>query len=169
MRWLLFFKRNAEMNAFAKPLCVKLAHLQRHTTMALLLGLAANVLPTQAADITVEILPLPSTEGTVMVSLFDRPADFPRAGVYNQQITASRQVAGQPLLLVFTQLPPGRYAIAAFQDKDGNAKLSTNLMGIPNEPYGFSNNAKASFGPPNFDSAAFEVGAQGASIQLQLQ
>jgi uncharacterized protein (DUF2141 family) len=137
--------------------------------MALLLGLAASVLPAQAADITVEILPLPSTEGTVMVSLFDRPADFPRAGVYNQQITASRQVAGQPLLLVFTQLPPGRYAIAAFQDKDGNAKLNTNLMGIPNEPFGFSNNAKASFGPPNFDSAAFEVGPQGARVNLTLQ
>jgi uncharacterized protein (DUF2141 family) len=169
MRWLLFFKRNVEMIAFAKPLCIKLAHLQRHTTMALLLGLAASVLPAQAADITVEILPLSSTEGTVMVSLFDRPADFPRAGVYNQQITASRQVAGQPLLLVFTQLSPGRYAIAAFQDKDGNAKLNTNLMGVPNEPVDFSNNAKASFGPPSFDSAAFEVGPQGARVNLTLQ
>lgn len=146
-----------------------LVHLRRHTALALLISLATSALPALAADITVEILPLPSTKGTVMVSLFDRTADFPGAGVYNQQIKASRQVAGQPLLLVFTQLPPGRYAIAAFQDQDGNGKLSTNLMGLPSELFGFSNNAKASFGPPNFDSAAFEVGAQGASIKLQLQ
>jgi uncharacterized protein (DUF2141 family) len=134
-----------------------------------LLALAASVLPAQAADITVDIQPLPSSEGWVMVSLFERSADYPHNIRYGQRIAASRQVAGQPLQLVFTQLQPGRYALLAYQDKDGNGKLNTNLMGIPNEPVGFSNNAKASFGQPSFDSAAFEVGPQGARVNLTLQ
>lgn len=133
------------------------------------IAFVASTLPALAADITVEIQPLPSSEGMVMVSLFDRPAGFPSGVSYGQQIAASRQVAGQPLRLVFTQLPPGRYALSAYHDKDGNGKLGTNLMGIPNEPMGFSNNAKASFGPASFDSAAFEVGPQGVSVKLQLQ
>lgn len=134
-----------------------------------LLALAASVLPAQAADVTVDIQPLPSSEGWVMVSLFERSADYPHNVRYGQRIAASRQVAGQPLQLVFTQLQPGRYALSAYQDKDGNGKLNTNLMGIPNEPVGFSNNAKASFGQPSFDSAAFEVGPQGARVNLTLQ
>lgn len=133
------------------------------------LALAVSTLPALAADITVEIQPLPSTEGMVMVSLFDGPVGFPHAVRYGQQIAASRQAAGQPLRLVFAQLPPGRYALSAYHDKDGNGKLGTNLMGMPNEPLGYSNNAKASFGPASFDSAAIEVGPQGASVKLQLQ
>lgn len=138
------------------------------TTLGMLLGMTSASM-SFAADITVEILALPSSEGMVKVSLFDRAREFPSAGIYGQQVAASRQVAGQPLRMVFTDLPAGRYAIAAFHDKDGNDKLTTNLMGIPTEAMGFSNNAKASFGPPSFDSAAIEVGAQGATITLQLE
>ncbi len=138
------------------------------TTLGMLLGMTCASM-SFAADITVEILALPSSEGMVMVSLFDRPKGFPSIITYGQQIAASRQVAGQPLRLVFTDLPAGRYAIAAFHDKDGDNKLTTNLMGIPTEAMGFSNNAKASFGPPSFDSVAVEVSAQGATVKLQLQ
>lgn len=133
------------------------------------IALLISGLPALAADINVEILPLASTEGMVMVSLFDRSENFPHTVSYVQGIAANRQVAGQPLRLVFTQLPPGRYAISAYQDKDGNSKLNTNLMGVPNEPVGFSNNAKASFGPAKFDNASFVLDSQGVSIKLQLQ
>jgi len=138
------------------------------TTLGMLLGMTSASM-SFAADITVEILPLPSKEGTVVVSLFDSAKGFPSAVTYGQRVAASRQVAGQPLRIVFTDLPAGRYAIVAFQDRDGNGKLTTNLMGIPTEVIGFSNKAKASFGPPSFDSAAIEVGAQGATVKLQLE
>ena len=138
------------------------------TTLGMLLSMTGAGM-SFAADITVEILALPNTKGMVMVSLFDRAMGFPSAVSYGQQIAASRQVAGQPLRVVFTDVPAGRYAIAAFHDEDGNGKLTTNIMGIPTEVMDFSNKAKASFGSPSFDSAAIEVGAQGATVKLQLQ
>jgi uncharacterized protein (DUF2141 family) len=138
------------------------------TTLGMLLGMTSASM-SFAADITVEILPLPSNEGMVVVSLFDRAEGFPSAVTYGQRVAASRQVAGQPLRIVFTDLPAGRYAIVAYQDEDGNGKLTTNLMGIPTEAMGFSNKAKASFGPPSFDSAAIKVGAQGTTVRLQLE
>jgi uncharacterized protein (DUF2141 family) len=36
-------------------------------------------------------------------------------------------------------LPPGKYAILAYCDKNANGKLDETLLGVPKEPYGFSN------------------------------
>ena len=36
-------------------------------------------------------------------------------------------------------LPPGRYAVAAYQDVNGNGELDKVPPGIPTEPYAFSN------------------------------
>jgi len=64
-------------------------------------------------------------------------------------------------------LPPGRYAIAAFHDTDGDGKLTT-TMGIPREPFGFSNDARGRFGPPAFEMAAFDLPPRGAIQRIAL-
>jgi uncharacterized protein (DUF2141 family) len=66
-------------------------------------------------------------------------------------------------------LPPGTYAVRAFQDVDENGKLNTNPFGLPVEPYGFSHDAQPNMGPPTFDAAAFEVkaGANAQAIHLK--
>ena len=61
--------------------------------------------------------------------------------------------------LVFAGLAPGEYAIAAFHDEDRDGDLNTNLLGMPTEGYGFSNEARGTFGPPGFDAAAFTIKA----------
>lgn len=66
-------------------------------------------------------------------------------------------------------LAPGRYVIAAFQDTDGDGKLSKNNFGIPREPFGFSNNARARFGLPGFDAAAFELTTSGATQHVVMR
>lgn len=54
-------------------------------------------------------------------------------------------------------LPDGEYAATAFQDRNGNNELDANLVGMPTEPYGFSNNARGMFGPPSFADSAFVI------------
>ncbi len=49
---------------------------------------------------------------------------------------------------VSLSLPPGRYAVSAFHDANSNKKLDKNLLGMPTEKYGFSNNVRGTFGPP---------------------
>lgn len=39
------------------------------------------------------------------------------------------------------ELPAGEYAVVAFHDLDGDEDFDRNLIGIPSEPYGFSNGA----------------------------
>ncbi len=54
-------------------------------------------------------------------------------------------------------LPFGNYAIAVYHDRNKNGELDTNLLGIPKEAYGFSNNARGKFGPASWKDAAFEI------------
>jgi uncharacterized protein (DUF2141 family) len=54
-------------------------------------------------------------------------------------------------------LPEGKYAVGLYIDTNENKKMDTNFFGIPKEQFGFSNNAKGLFGPPDFESAAFIV------------
>ena len=55
------------------------------------------------------------------------------------------------------EVPSGTYAIGLYIDANENEKMDTNFLGIPKEQFGFSNDAKGSFGPPSFESASFEV------------
>ena len=42
----------------------------------------------------------------------------------------------------------GKYSIQYFHDENNNNELDANLIGIPKEGYGFSNNAIGNFGTP---------------------
>ena len=65
------------------------------------------------------------------------------------------------------KLPAGQYAVGIFHDVNLNNKMDNNFLGLPKEQYGFSNNARALFGPPSFEDAAFELkGVTKQSIDL---
>ena len=65
------------------------------------------------------------------------------------------------------ELPTGQYAVGIFHDVNLNNKMDNNFFGIPKEQYGFSNNARALFGPPNFEDASFVLnGTASQSIDL---
>jgi uncharacterized protein (DUF2141 family) len=57
----------------------------------------------------------------------------------------------------FEALPSGTYAIKLFHDINDNQKLDSNWLGIPREPFGFSNNPRVRFGPPDFDATRFDL------------
>ena len=111
-----------------------------------------------AADLEVSVEGLRSAEGNVRVALHRRAddAEFPDGdGVAGMFRPAEPDV----VRIVFVDLPPGDYAVAVFHDADGDEELGTNILGIPIEGYGFSNDARGFMGPPSFDAAAVTVGA----------
>jgi len=79
------------------------------------------------------------------------------------------EATGKMVPLTFENVEPGTYAVKIFQDLNGDEKMGTNALGIPNEPFGFSNNAMGNFGPPSFKQAAFEVGKEPLVIKLKLR
>ena len=65
-------------------------------------------------------------------------------------------------------LPYGKYAISVYQDENNNNDLDTNFFGVPDEPYGFSNNVQGSFGPPSFEQASFIMESTNTVIKIKL-
>ena len=70
---------------------------------------------------------------------------------------ALRANAAMKSAVTLTNLDPGRYAIILVHDENGNGKLDTNALGVPTEPYGFSNNVRGFLGPPAFKEAVMQV------------
>jgi|TARA_B110000971_G_scaffold169269_1_gene173762 uncharacterized protein (DUF2141 family) len=53
-------------------------------------------------------------------------------------------------------------------DKGADGEMDTNFVGIPKEPYAFSNNVMGKMGPPKWKGAKFEVVGD-ASIAILLK
>ena len=67
------------------------------------------------------------------------------------------------------KLPFGEYAITLFVDFNGNKKIDKNFLGIPKEPYGFSNNVIGNMSAPTFDQAKFVfLGPTTQNIKLRI-
>lgn len=65
--------------------------------------------------------------------------------------------SGAAVRAEFADVEPGRYAVAVYQDIDHTGQLRRGKLGIPLEPYAFSNGAGLTH-MPKFEAAAFEVG-----------
>ena len=66
-------------------------------------------------------------------------------------------------------LEPGRYAVIAHHDRNGNDALDRPLFGLPLEPYGYSNGAWTSAGLPPFEAVQFVVGAGTAPQHIHMR
>ncbi len=114
--------------------------------------------------LTILIQGVPNSDGNIRVGVYDSPAKFRSStGVAYQHIQAAQK--GNMTLKL--SLQPGSYAVAVFHDANGNGKLDTNFLGIPTEAYGFSNDARGSFGPPDFKDCLITItGPTTISIRL---
>jgi uncharacterized protein (DUF2141 family) len=134
--------------------------LPRHRALRAAIALAALCGGAAAAgSLTIDISGFRPDRGQIYVGVYDRSETFPIAG--RQLVGRILAAEGHEVRVRFENLPPGRYAAVAFQDENGNGKLDKNFLGIPKEPYGFSNGARGSGGPPSFSAAAVELAPDG--------
>ena len=100
-------------------------------------------------------------DGYALLGIYDKKENFGKAKV-NEKLNADLVFTGTTIKIsnkkatAIIDLPFGEYAIAGFQDLDGNGILSGNFLGIPREPVGFSGGAKVRFGPPKWNDAVFQ-------------
>lgn len=123
----------------------------------------------QAADVTLEVEGLDTARlsgASLMVAVFTEPARWLRQPQAGHRFSLEAAANGK-LTVVLKDLPDGPLALSLFQDANANGRLDMNAMGIPVEPYGFSNNAAGSFGPPQFEHAVVTPLA-GALLKVKL-
>ncbi|MEP1095220.1 MAG: DUF2141 domain-containing protein [Cyclobacteriaceae bacterium] len=130
----------------------------------IVLAVTSNLLAQENSfDLVIKVENITSQEGKVRIALYDSEDNFLDESIKSGVVEASQG----SVLYKFTNLSSGTYAISLFHDEDGDGKLNSNFMGIPSEPYAFSNNAKGMFGPPDFDECKFEMtGTKEITIDL---
>jgi uncharacterized protein (DUF2141 family) len=97
----------------------------------------------------VEVQNLRNTKGQVLLELLDENENSIKG--------ISKEIVNNKCLIVIDSLSPGKYAFKYFHDENGNRKIDANLIGIPKEGFGFSNNAKGTFGPPSHEKMIFDL------------
>ena len=73
---------------------------------------------------------------------------------------------GKNEISVPVELTPGEWAVALTQDTNNNDKLDKNFLGIPTEPYAFSNNVRPRFAAPKFAECKFVVSGPGKVVTI---
>jgi len=138
---------------------ISASRLQEHSMKALpILGAALALLvpSAYAEELQVTLDGLQHDKGQVAVAVYSSAKTFRKD---DQAFAAQKAKAEQgAVTLVFKDLPPGRYAVLAYHDENGNGELDRRFGMIPTEGYGLSNNPKV-MGPPSFDDSVFEVTA----------
>jgi len=137
--------------------------------VALLSSLGMAAMPAQsqdaAIDLQITVAGIGQQTGNVLVALY-ASADAYSDG---EREDGLKLVANQSLVSgTIAGLAPGIYAIKLFHDVNGDGKLDKNWAGIPSEPYGFSNDAPARFGPAKWEDAKFELNATAAEQTIHL-
>lgn len=122
--------------------------------------------PSASYDLVVSVEGIRSTEGIINIGLFNDPDDFPDKGKAFKG--ALLKIPGGSATYTFKDLPAGEYCIAVFHDKNQNGKIDKNLIGIPTEGFGFSNDAIGTFGPPGFKDASVSLDKD-RSVKIKLR
>ncbi len=122
--------------------------------LSVVLGLTASAALAQSANsITVAVDGLRNDQGVVRCGLYNSPNGFREPGKEYKGVVAN--ISGGKAQCVFTDVPPGTYAVALFHAEHNETVLETGMFGIPKLGYGFSRDAKGSMGPPSFNAAAY--------------
>lgn len=139
--------------------------------LTLLSFLFALLLPAQSPNLgilTVRIVNARNANGVIRIALFHSVEGFP--GDASKALrTQQAKIDPQTLTAeaVFPGIPQGTYAVMVFHDENGNGKLDKNLVGIPKEGYGASNNPAKKMRPPAFDEAKFSLNSA-ETIEVKL-
>lgn len=152
----------------------------------------ASVTVVAAADIEIEVRGVKPYAGPIYVALFDDPEDFaaatsPRAsvnasgeiatGIFTSETLIARppkerttvQPTGRTVRFKFTDVTPGVYAVALYQDMNNDMRLGTSLSGQLLEPWGLSNNPKLPDRAATWEEVRFTLSSDSKVLVIDLQ
>ena len=96
--------------------------------------------------------------GKMYFALYDNPDDFNSddESVENMKI-AIREIVNPDKHVLKLKVQKGWYGVKIYIDKNLNQRFDTNIIGLPKEQFGFSNDAMGIIGPPTYEKASFLV------------
>lgn len=134
--------------------------------ISVLLGALLLAAPVHANGILiVEFVGLESDAGRIACRLLDSPEPF-LSRTHKPRRSTLVYISEGKASWTIDNLQFGKYVVSAFHDANTNGDIDTGLFGIPIEDYGFSNNARGTLGPPDYEDAQFEFKQSGQKLTI---
>jgi uncharacterized protein (DUF2141 family) len=118
-------------------------------------------------SITVDLSGFRNDNGRASVVLYNSPEAFPKMAEKAVKIVRS-SIKDKKAKAVFEDVPYGTYAFVVLHDENANGKMDYNALGMPQEGYAFSNNARGMLGPPDYKDAAFNTDKPAVSQSINV-
>lgn len=106
-------------------------------------------------DLTVNVTGLENNDGVLQFGLYNNADQFPNVGETFKMIRVKTK--GATRKYTFKGLPKGSYAVAIYQDENNNDNCDKNFIGVPKEPYAFSNDIRPKLSAPSFDDCMLNL------------
>jgi uncharacterized protein (DUF2141 family) len=121
----------------------------------------------ETAPVTVVVSSLVSTTSVVRLYFYNTPEGFLKSGkwIFSKAVKPE----GKREFTLPVELPKGEWAVAITQDLNNNEKIDKNFVGIPTEPYAFSNNIRPTIAAPKFEECKFMVDKPGKVVSIVLK
>lgn len=133
-----------------------------------ILGAAVPAPPAaENSSVTVVVSSLVSTTAAVRLYFYNTREGFLKSGKW--VFSKSVKPQGKSEFTLPVDLPKGEWAVAITQDLNNNDKIDKNFLGIPTEPYAFSNNVRPTVAAPGFDECKFTVDEPGKVVSIVLK
>ena len=133
------------------------------------LSLARTAIAAPTATLTVVVDGVRNHNSQICMRIFSSQRGFP-FGTTSEVQSGCTQITGSSVKKEFSGLKPGTYAVAVVDDENGDHKLNRDLLGIPQEGFGVSNNPTVSVktGIPKFNDASFLL-KQSSTIRISMK
>lgn len=163
-------KRLEEMPAPEQLDTSPLPLISKAGVLLLLLGafLFLNASGGATGDLTFHLTGLTPNKGLARVVLYDNPDKYLSEFGFCAADSAKVGADGTADITLH-HLPFGKYAGSFYQDENWNFIIDRNLMGLPTEPYGFSNGVQAKWHVPSFQSVTFDFDRSGERQDIVLK
>lgn len=108
-------------------------------------------------SLTAEVSELRNSKGIVQFALYDKEGSIPDESFNKYLRKQTGRIVVDKAIVVFNNLPEGKYAIKIFHDENTNGKIDKGLV-LPKEGIGFSNYQTIGLSNrPAFEKASFEL------------
>ena len=121
-----------------------------------------------AETLTITIADIRESEGLLMIQVAnsEKGFEFSEDSAAPPPVAISQLAEAGEMTFEVT-LPPGIYGARVLHDLNGNGEMDSNFVGMPKEPWAFSNNATGRLGPAKWQDAKFEISGNTA-VEIRL-
>jgi uncharacterized protein (DUF2141 family) len=121
-----------------------------------------------AETLTITIADIRESEGRLMIQVAnsEKGFEFSEDSAAPPPVAISQLAEAGEMTFEVT-LPPGIYGARVLHDLNGNGEMDSNFVGMPKEPWAFSNNATGRLGPAKWQDAKFEISGNTA-VEIRL-